>query len=215
MKRSFSWEASTIAVVGVILAMTSGLLADAQSVTTPTGNPVIIVAPGGGSGDFELKPDTPGQWIELLVVGGMEVAGCNFNAQIGDGGPEAGAGGTPGPIITSVDLEGSAENPTIFFGNNHDQNDLGSIPQLATYSIIAEIGTVPADGVLARLEIDTSGFTGDQTWTLALNVTLNGPTDFAPIPADITDGAIHIPEPMTMTIFALGGLAVVRRRRRR
>jgi hypothetical protein len=175
--------------------------------------PIIVVGPGGAAENYELLEDTPGQWIEILVSGGDAVAGCNFNAQIGDGGPAA--GGTLGPIITGVDLEGSLGNPTIFFGNNKTQNDLLSIPQLAMYSIIADIGAVSANGVLARLEIDTSGFSGDQTWTLALDVTLNGPTDFAPIPATITDGAIHIPEPASLIFLAIGGAAIVKRRRRR
>jgi len=192
---------STIAAVGVVLGAISGLQA----------GPMIVVGPGGVAANYELLADTPGQWIDLIVSGGDAVAGCNLNTQIGDGGPES--GGTLGPIITAVDLEGSLTDPTIFFDNNEGQNDLGSVPQLAMYSIITDSGTVAADGVLARLEIDTTGFVGDRTWTLALGVTRNGPTDFAPTPAVITDGAIHIPEPASLSLLSLGGLAVVMRRR--
>ena len=112
------------------------------------------------------------------------------------------------PIITAVDLETG-----IFSGNNDGQVDLGSIPQVAMLSITTSSGTVFADGVLARLEIDTTGYFGDQTWTLWLNGTLNGATDFAPTAASITDGSIHIPEPTSMALLILGGLAFIRRRK--
>jgi len=189
------------------------VLAVLGSVLTVFADPVIIVGPGGVAGDYELLENTSGQWIEILVTGGDQVEGCNFTAQIGDGGPEAGPGGTRGPIITAVDLEGSITHPTIFFGNSDPQIDLGSVPQLAAYSIVPQSGTVPADGVLARLEIDTTGFFGDRTWALSLGATAGDPTDCAPTPADITDGAIHIPEPLSLLTLSLGGWAFIRRRR--
>jgi hypothetical protein len=201
-----------VLAVGAFFGVFVGITPGADAVTIS--NPVIIVGPGGTIGDYELLADTPGQWIEILVNGGDEVAGCNFNAQIADGGPAIG-GTLIGPIITSVDLEGSLSDPTIFFGNNLTQNDLGGSSQLAMYSIIANIGTVAADGVLARIEIDTTGFYGDQSWALSLGATFNGPTDFAPIDADITDGSLHIPEPTSLLLLSLGGLAVIKRRRRR
>jgi len=163
MRANWIRRLSTALAVAVVLLAVSGALADPLMIVGP--DPMIVVGPGGAAESYELREDTPGQWIEILVSNGGQVAGCNFNAQIDDGGPAS--GGTLGPIITSVDLEGSLANPTIFFDNNMPQNDLGSVPQLAMYSILADSGTVLADGVLARLEIDTSGFFGDQTWTLA------------------------------------------------
>jgi len=183
-----------------------GLLVTLCVATAASAAPIIVVGPAGINDPYELIEDTSGQWIDIYVSSGDAVAGCNFNAQIGDGGP--GAGGTAGPVITAVDLEGG-----IFAGNNDGQVDLGSIPQVAMYSITTSSGTVSADGTLARLEIDTTGFFGDQTWTLALDSTLNGATDFAPTAAAITDGSIHIPEPASMAMLALGGLAVIRRRK--
>jgi len=145
-------------------------------------------------GTHQLMPNTPNQTIELRVTGGQLVRGLNLNAQIGDGGPEL--GGTPGPAITGVDLE----NGTIFDGNNDGQNNLGlpgtPTPQLAMYSIIAHSADVAADGLLARLTIDTSGFhVGDGPWPLCLDDTLNGSTDFAGSPALIADGSIVVREP--------------------
>ena len=204
MRANWSRRLSTVVVVGTVFGAVSGVFA----------GPVIVVGPGGAVGNYELLENTPGQWIEIIVSGGDAVEGCNFNAQIGDGGPEA--GGTPGPRITGVDIEGSLTNPTIFYDNNLTQKDLAvtDVPQMAMYSIITESGTVVADGVLARLEIDTTGFTGDQSWSLALGATLGGPTDFDSISADITDGSIHIPEPASLALLSLGGLAVVARRKK-
>ncbi len=168
--------------------------------------PTIIVGPGGVSTPYKLLENTSGQWIDIYVSGGNPIEGCNFNAQIGDGGPAA--SGTAAPVITGIDLETG-----IFAGNNQGQVDQGSIPQVAMFSITTATGTVSASGILARLEIDTTGYFGDQTWTLALDATHNGTTDFAPAAATITDGAINIPEPATLSLLAIGGLAMIRRRK--
>ena len=228
MRANWIRRVSTVVVVGVIGGAVSGVLAGPETIVEPRPmlvigpdpmlvigpDPMIVVGPGGAAENYELLADTPGQWIEILVSGGGQVAGCNFNAQIGDGGPAL--GGTLGPIITSVDLEGSSANPTIFFGNCEPQNNLDvvGIPQLAMYSIITNSGTVLADGVLVRLEIDTTDFSGDRTWTLALGATLNSPTDFAPMSVTIIDGGIHIPEPASLALLLCGGLAIIRKRKR-
>ncbi len=163
-------------------------------------------------GNVRLLPDTPGQMVQLWLTtdAADRVGGCSFNAQIGDGGPDI--GGTDGPVISAVDLE----TGTIFTGNNRGHTDINSLAQLAMYSIVTESGTVPAEGLLVTLTIDTTGFTTPgATWTLAIGQTLNGPTDFAPTPAIITDGTITLtPEPAAMTLLALGGIALLIRRRR-
>jgi len=158
-------------------------------------------------GDHVVNINDPATWaIPIYVTGGDSVQGCDLNVQIGDGGPDA--GGTTGPQITAVDLEGG-----IFAGNNNGQNDLGSIPQVAMYSITTKSGSVGADGLLTTVTIDPNGFTTG-TWPLKLHGTLNGPTDFAPGQATITDGTITlVPEPASLVLLGLGTLAVIRRRR--
>ena len=139
-------------------------------------------------GTHEFLPNMPNQTVQIHVTGGRPIEGLNFNAQIGDGGPAV--GGTAGPVITAVDLETG-----IFAGNNDGQVDLGSIPQLAMYSITTSSGSVVADGLLATLTIDTTGFDiGEGPWVLALGNTLNGSTDFAGVAASITDGYIELRE---------------------
>ena len=179
---------------------------------------VVLVAarpaPGGmyiDVGNVKLLPDTPGQTVAIWLTtdAADRVAGCNFNAEIGGAGPAF--GGIDGPRITGVDLV----TGTIFDGNNRGQTNLNSLGQLAMYSIVTDGGTVPAGGLLATLTIDTTGFTTPgSTWTLALGQTHNGPTDFAPDPAIITDGSIMlVPEPAAAALLGLGGLAMLIRRR--
>ncbi|MFA6134057.1 MAG: choice-of-anchor D domain-containing protein [Phycisphaerae bacterium] len=140
-------------------------------------------------GSRRLLPDRAGQKITVSVSTNASdsVGGCNLNVAIGGGG--SGLGGVDGPAITSVDLA----TGTIFAGNNTGQVDLGSLPQLAMYSITTTSGTVTANGLLVTLVVDTTGYTVDgAAWDLAMGTTANGPTDFAPTAATITDGSIHL-----------------------
>jgi len=178
----------------------------------------VLIAAGGASADMyidvgnhKLLPDTPGQTVRIMVSTDAAdvVGGCNLNAEIAGGG--SAYGGAAGPAITGADMEAG----TIFDGNNAGQTDLGSIPQLAIRSIVTTSGTVLADGLLVTLTIDTTGFTTPgSTWMLELGQTLNGPTDFAPTPAIISEGTIElIPEPASLVLLSLGGLALLVRRR--
>jgi len=163
-------------------------------------------------GNVRLLPDMPGQTVLIRVRTDADdrVAGCNFNAEIGRA--SSAFGGIDGPLITAVDME----TGTIFAGNNRGQTNVGSLGQLAMYSIVTDSEAVPAGGLLATMTIDTTGFTTPgSTWTFALDQTLNGPTDFAPQSAIISDGSITLtPEPGAMTLLALGGLGLLVRRRR-
>ena len=179
---------------------------------------VVLLAARSAPGELyirvdnvKLLPDTPGQAVAIWLTtdAADRVAGCNFNAEIGGAGPAF--GGIDGPKITGVDLV----TGTIFDGNNRRQTNINSLGQLAMYSIVTEGGTVPAGGLLATLTIDTTGFTTlGSTWTLALGQTNNGPTNFAPDLAIVTDGSIRlVPEPAAAALLALGGLALLFRRR--
>jgi hypothetical protein len=146
-----------------------------------------------------LAPNQPGQTINVTVSGGEFVSGVNLYAQIGDGGPELEAFGLPagddGPSITNVDLKtegifGLVPDPAV---------NLGGIPQVAVWSlgIAAQGGAVPAQGKLATLTIDTTGFAYGR-WDVKLSGVLaelnGGPfsTDFAGLSAAITNGSLRI-----------------------
>ncbi|MBN2022170.1 MAG: hypothetical protein JW809_05205 [Pirellulales bacterium] len=174
----------TLAVLAVLLV---GLPLGSQAAT-------IVV------GTRYLAPDTPGQSLALYVTGTDQVAGANLYAQIGDGGPELAdyglPAGTDGPSITAVDLK----TGTIFQSLPGEPFDLGSIPQVALWGIaLEEPGTyILADGLLATLTVDTTGFTSG-TWPLLLSGVLPGlggyDTDFAGVDAQITNGSIQLAVP--------------------
>ena len=83
---------------------------------------------------------------------------------------------------------------------------------------------MPAQGRLATLMIDTTGFFGG-TWNLSLSDVLPGlgpyDTNFAPTSATISNGSITVvPEPGTLAVLSTAGVALLigltwRRRRRR
>jgi len=178
--------------------------------------PRAMLAPLILTGEHALLPDTPGQLVPVYVAGGDPVAGCNLWAQVADGGPELG-GVIDGPVITSIDLESG-----IFAGNNTGQvnpeyseatvsianNDPdespytfaiagdGSLttPQWEGRFLITAEGSVPAEGLLCWLVIDTTGFEAGE-WELILgDRNLNGASNFAGLDAEVLDGRIFIQE---------------------
>src|SRR5262249_39642151 len=132
------------------------------------------------------------------VTGGAPVQGLNFNVQVADGFPNGG-GTIDGPNITGVDLIGTALEPTIFFGNNTGSNASRSDQQVWAVSTTTSAGTVNASGLLAIVTISTVGWSPNSPsdpWTFALQNTQENASDFAGVPATITDGNITIvPEP--------------------
>ncbi len=158
-------------------------------------------------GNYLLLPNTPNQTIPVYVSGGAMVSGVNFNLQVGDGGPAS--GGTPGPVFTKLDFVTNS----IFQFDYSDPVDEGSVPQVLTeYILTANNGdVVSADGLLATVTIDTTGFFPGQAFPLLIANTLNGPTSFsdAPIPGTMTNGLITIvPEPSSIALLAAGGIVL-------
>ncbi|MFV2067995.1 MAG: hypothetical protein ACC645_13560, partial [Pirellulales bacterium] len=126
-------------------------------------------------GNQALLPNTANQTIAINVMGSELVQGLNFRVQVEDGGPLPPAAGPPtGPVITAVDLI----TGTIFDGNVSEQTDLLSLEQIWVQSVTTQSGTVIADGLLASVTFDTTGF-WQGSFQLALADTLDGPTDFA------------------------------------
>lgn len=199
---------STFAVATLLLTVT----------TVAQANPTIVV------GAHLLEANTAHQEIDIFVRSPgspTNVQGVDLNAQLGDGGPPAG-GTTVGPTITG-DLIGPG---TLFNGNNTGDTDAGSIPLGYYHSTTTATGfvTIPNSSVLlVRLFLDTTGFgpaspgdLGPGQWSLRLNATANGPTDFGPIAATITDGFIGEPEPssIVLALFAAVGLVAAAIRKR-
>ena len=165
-------------------------------------------------GDHVLLANLPGQPVPIFVTGGEPVSGLNLFAQVGDGGPElidfGLPAGTDGPEITNVDLK----TGTIFEAIPDPQTMALGSPQVANFfiAISAPGGSVPADGLLATLTIDTTGFSSG-TWDLLFSGVLPDlggfDSDFAGVAADdIFNGTITVvPEPAAIALASLGMIA--------
>ena len=181
-------------------------------------------------GDHPLLPNTPNQIVRLFVTGGAAVAGLNFNVQVADGVPFVSGGVILGPKLTGVDILGTTIDPTIFFGNNTGQsNPNGAVDpdQIRSRAVTTQNGTVSANGLLAILTLDTTGF-DIGVFDLNLKNVFGGsfPTTFVAssglnMTAAITDGTITVssvvPEPMSSALVAvslLGGALWLRRHRK-
>jgi hypothetical protein len=154
-------------------------------------------------GRVALLANQPSQWVEIGVTGGELVAGIDLFLQLGDGGPQLADFGLPpgkaAPKITGIDLKAG----TIFQGVSDEPTNVSSaqLPQTGvfTLSLVGAVQAVPAQGRLARVQIDTTGFFGG-TWPLRMDNVLpfdvfGGPyaTNFAGLPASIQNGSVSIP----------------------
>jgi hypothetical protein len=175
-------------------------------------------------GNHVLLPNTPGQIVQIFVTGGDNIQGMNLNAQIG---------ADPENLVTPVFEFGGGPGAstiigpgTIFNPNNVGMNDVTFYPALFQAGTATGTGTVVANGLLATLVIDTTGFFSG-SWSLNLFNTLGGPTDWAgsifqgnPVSEpEIIDGSISIPIPepssVVLAMFGVAGLGAVAIRRRR
>lgn len=187
---------------------------------------LLLVSPVLGAsisvGAHRLEPDKAGQVIQIHVTGGEAVDGLDFFLQVADGGPEVG-GSIDGPAITNVDIF----TATAFDGNNTGEHADGSLtPQFWQSGTSTKSGTVTADGPLATVTIDTTGFFSTDavtTWHLKMADTFMGDSRLESPPPRvstvITNGSILVPEPSHLGGLVLGGMCLAwlraRRRRRR
>lgn len=180
-------------------------------------------------GNHLLLPNTPNQVVEIYVTGDADpIQGFNINAQIGNDPqtevtPVFAYGGGPG-TSTIIGLG------TIFNFDNTGMAEYTYFPSLFQASTTTALPTsyVFADGLLATLIVDTTGFSTG-TWPLILSETIGGFfTDWAgsqfppalgggPVPNPvITDGSITIvPEPSSIALAVIGmaflGILAIRR----
>ena len=166
-------------------------------------------------GDWILEPNTPGQTIPVTVTGGEAVQGVVLNVQIADGYPDVSGSVINGPNITGIDLTGDG---TVYGEAGHTgMNVIANSPQMWVVGTSTTTGTVPASGTLALLTIDTTGFfAGSGPWSLMLEDTFNGDTNFQTLTGqlvpEITNGRIFIegsadpavPEPASLILLSLG-----------
>ncbi len=201
------------------------------------GDGPIVPSSGPGS-PIQLQPNMPNQAIQIFVSSAnIGVSGFVLEAQIADGGPNEGfntPGVINGPTITADVLTG-----TIFASNHNPVTQPGGGsegPMTAFYSVTTQNGTVPSNGLLATLFVDTTGFgPGSGPWELDIGghqglydndagpIGNNLPTGSSSLPgtsASITwlnsSLIIPVPEPSSIVLglFAAAGLGFVAIRRK-
>jgi hypothetical protein len=187
--------------IGIVAVLCSAALCSAG--LAPVGTPTITV------GTHALTPNEAGQTVQIYVTGGALVQGLEFNVQI--------AGSGMLPQIDGVDIL----TGTIFKDSNEGIFPGSYItPHLAyqgtttaqTLDVGFGAGYVSTNGLLATLTIDTTGVTGG-TFDLKLVGTPEGDTNFANIPAIVTNGTIAVPEPLSVSLLLAGSLGLLRRKR--
>lgn len=148
-------------------------------------------------GKHYLIPNQANQKILIWVIGSELIQGMNFNAQIGAGQYET------APEFQNADLL----TGTIFESNHLTPMNLANWPHLQIWTIVTEVDTVLANGLLVTFTIDTTGF-NEGSWAFNLKDTLNGPTDFATAPPpSIIDGSITIAYPGDANLDGIVGPA--------
>ncbi len=170
-------------------------------------------------GTIPLLPNTADQVIPVVVHGGDAVEGVTFNVRIGDGLAPLPA---PAPIITDLDILGTAKEPTIFYADNTGQidpdgpNDPFPYYESRTTTTTPAAAAVAAEGLLARITVSTLGVSSGQ-WDLILKDPAGFDTTFPGATVTIQQGRVEIvPEPATWIGLAIALAAAplwLRRRR--
>lgn len=176
-------------------------------------------------GTHKLLPNTANQPIQITVVAGNpaeQVAGMNLFAQIADGGPDL-----PPPVTGTIDGP-EFSGADLLTGTIWNIQPQPTVPALwpGNQVIVAGVilgtqgSTVPANGLVATLYVDTTGWgPDDDPWELKMAPgTTIDPTGTQlldggvptpnPIPLTITNGMIWVPEPSSVAML-IGLLAVI------
>jgi hypothetical protein len=114
-------------------------------------------------GHHVVVPNMPGQKIGIYVTGGELVNGISLSVAVNGGGKAH--GGKPGPLITAIDVD---KGPTIWNQPpGHNRPSVFNDGQLWNVNFLTVGGYVRADGLIATLTVDTTGYFGRHTLELS------------------------------------------------
>jgi hypothetical protein len=167
-----------------------------------------------------LVPEGASNFIIPLTIStgtGETLTDMSLLVQVADGGPSLGS--IAGPTITGIDFTGSVWDATDYSVSPSPGLAVGDFNQLIGYDVSIAFGTgspVPANGILASINIDATGYTAGQSFELKLVNTVGGDSSFLGAGSvNITNGIIQIiPEPSTATLFFFTFALVARHRSR-
>jgi hypothetical protein len=196
--------------------------------------------------DVAVVEGTPEVEISILISSSpaQAIKDLVLRVQVEDGGPEVAIalgnpGGTDGPSMTKISFADSvfvskpfSHEPSADLGvidpDPADNDDPGQFPQLIEYNVnlINAGDKVEANGTLAKIKFDLTGFVAGQVFNLYVSNTVAGPTEASdgnqpgvvPLSLTFDDGSITIrpiPEPATLTLLGMGALALYRRQQAR
>ena len=163
-------------------------------------------------GTHNLAGNSSSQVININISETDLVTGFQLNAQIGDG-----DGGDAEPVFKSIGFAGGIWDayPSTVMG--------GPISGFEMYvqagiTFNGDNDEVSAQGLIVTLTIDTTGFSSGSFPLMfeATDIPKDSyflDTDGEKLAATITNGTINVPEPATLSLLTLGGLALIRRRK--
>lgn len=199
-------------------ALFGGLLIGLLAVCPASAGLIIDV----GVGTNPVYADSTGQIVKIYATGFVpgtdpQVTGFNLRAQLGDG-P---VGGFNEPVFQAIDFSGG-----IWDAGSTTVSGVGPAPgeeYFAAKSVSFDSDLwVDADGLIATLVIDTTGYDAGTSFDLILEDPGDWASDYVGQAAVITNGTITlnaIPEPAVMVqlfgLMAAGGPLFWLRRRKR